>query len=134
MSGVPWRAVFVENGRRRYLQATTEAGLAATLAKVVERLAAEAGNMEKPGAGLIGYYLSPGRHRPGRRWSRKHADTQQRLCERFVAPVIAAVTCQDIKVAHVQEAVNAAPMAGEGAAPPVHVGDGQRRDPGRLPD
>jgi hypothetical protein len=30
-------------------------------------------------------------------------------------PVIAAVTCQDIKVAHMQQAVNAAPTAGEGA-------------------
>ena len=44
-----------------------------------------------------------------------HADTQRRLCERFVAPVIAAITCQDIKVADMQKAVNAAPTAGEGA-------------------
>jgi integrase len=112
--GPPWRAVFVENGRRRYRQAKTEAALAAKLAKAIERLAAEAVNMEQPGADLIAYYLSSDRHRPGRRWSRKHADTQRRLCERFVAPAIATVTCQDIKVAHMQEAVNAAPTAGEG--------------------
>jgi len=27
------------------------------------------------------------------RWSRKHAHTQRRLCERFAAPVIDAVAC-----------------------------------------
>jgi hypothetical protein len=36
--GVPWRAVFTENGRQRYRQSVTEAGLAAKLAKVTERL------------------------------------------------------------------------------------------------
>ena len=56
----------------------------------------------------------PDRLPAGRRWSRKHADTQRRLCERFVAPVIGAVTCQDIRVADMQKAVNAAPTAGEG--------------------
>lgn len=49
----------------------------------------------------------------GRR-SRKHAHTQRRLCERFAAPVIGAVTCQDIETAHTQAIVNAAPTAGEG--------------------
>jgi hypothetical protein len=39
---------------------------------------------------------------------------QRRLCQRFAAPVIAAVTCQDIKIAHMQQIVNAAPTAGEG--------------------
>ena len=72
--------------------------------------------MERPGADLIAYYLSPDRHPAGRPWSRKHADTQRRLCERFVAPVIATIpACQDIKVADMQEVVNAAPTAGEGA-------------------
>ena len=71
--------------------------------------------MERPGADLIAWYLSPDRHPAGRPWSAKHADTQRRLCERFVAPVIAAITCQDIKVADMQQAVNAAPTAGEGA-------------------
>jgi integrase len=50
-----------------------------------------------------------------RRWSRKHAHTQRRLCERFAVPVIALVACQDIKAAHMQAIVNAAPTAGEGA-------------------
>ena len=112
--GEPWRAVFIENGRRRYRQAASEPALAEKLAKVAERLVGEAANMEQPGAALIAYYLSPGRHRPDKRWSRKHTHTQRRLCERFVAPVIAQVTCQDIKVAHMQEAVNSAPTAGEG--------------------
>jgi hypothetical protein len=42
------------------------------------------------------------------------ADTQRRLCQRFAAPVIAAITCQDIKTQHTQKIVNAAPTAGEG--------------------
>ena len=89
--------------------------LAAKLARVAERLAADAPDMERPGADLIAWYLYPDRHPAGRPWSRKHADTQRRLCERFVAPVIGAVSCQDIRVADMQQIVNAAPTAGEGA-------------------
>jgi integrase len=70
--------------------------------------------MRQPGADLIAHYLDLDRLRVRDRWSRKHADTQRRLCERFVAPVIAAVTCQDIKTEHTQKIVNAAPTAGEG--------------------
>ncbi len=65
--GVPWRAVFTENGQRRYRQAMTEAGLAVRLDKVIERLAAGAPNMERPGADLISHYLDPaGSRSPGR--------------------------------------------------------------------
>ena len=49
--------------------------------------------------------------------SNGHAGTRirsGRLCERFVAPVIDAVTCQDIKVSQMQQIVNAAPTAKEG--------------------
>jgi integrase len=115
VAGGRWRAVWYEDGVRRQCEAATEDRLAARLEKVTERLAADAPNLEKPGADLIAWYLSPARHPAGRPWSAKHADTQRRLCERFVAPVLAAVTCQDIKVAHMQQAVNAAPTAGEGA-------------------
>jgi hypothetical protein len=117
--GQPWRAVFIEDGRRRYRQAASESGLAEKLAKVTERLASDAGHMERPGADLVDFYLSPARHRADKRWSRKHADTQRRLCERFVAPFIANLICQDIKVAHMQRAVNAAPTAAEGDRLPV---------------
>ena len=92
----------------------TEAKLAAKLEKVTERLSAGAGNMEQPGAVLIAYYLDPGRLPVQDRWSRKHAHTQRRLCERFAAPVIGAVTCQDITTFHTQQIVSAAPTAGEG--------------------
>jgi hypothetical protein len=37
------------------------------------------------------------------------------LCQRFAAPVIAAVACQDIATSHMQAIVNAAPTPGEGA-------------------
>jgi len=113
--GERWRAVWYENGRRRQCEAVAEDKLAARLAKVTERLQADAPNLERPGADLIAWYLSPDRHPASRPWSRRHADTQRRLCERFVAPVIAAVCCQDIRVADMQQIVNSAPTAGEGA-------------------
>jgi hypothetical protein len=71
--------------------------------------------LEDYGPALIAHYLSPGRHPADRPWSRKHADTQARLCARYLAPVIAALRCEDIKTADMQAAVNAAPTAGEGA-------------------
>src|ERR1022692_2262454 len=113
-AGDPWRATFTENGRRRYRQAMTEAELAAKLAKVTERLRACAPDMERPGADLIAHYLDPDRLPVTRRWSRRHADTQGRLCRRFPAPVIAAVSCQDIAAGHMQQIVSAAPTASEG--------------------
>jgi integrase len=113
--GGSWRAVFTENGQRRYRQAATEAGLAAKLEPVLERLAAGAVNMERTGADLIAHYLDPDRLPADRRWSRKHAHTQARLCQRFAAPVIAALPCQDLTPAHMQQVVSTPPTAGEGA-------------------
>jgi len=84
--GEPTGAAFTENGQRKYRQGATEAKLAAKLEKVTERLRADAANMERPGADLITYYLNPDRLPAGQRWSRKHAHTQRRLCERFAAP------------------------------------------------
>ena len=89
--------------------------LAAKLERINERLSAGAFNMERPGADLIAYYLNPDRLPVNERWSRKHTHTQRRLCERFAASVIGAVTCQDIGTWHTQQIVNAAPTAGEGA-------------------
>ena len=66
------------------------------------------------GADLIAFYLSPDRLPVQRQWSRKHAHTQRRLCERFAAPVIGAIVCQDITTGHMQQIVNAAPTPGEG--------------------
>jgi hypothetical protein len=36
--------------------------------------------MRRPGADLIAHYLNPDRLPVRDRWSRKHADTQRRLC------------------------------------------------------
>ena len=102
-------------GARRFVQASSEAGLAVKLEKVTGRLSAGAVNAERSGADLVGHYLDPDRLPAERRWSRKHAHTQRRLCERFALPVIGEVACQDITPAHMQQAVNAAPTAGEGA-------------------
>jgi integrase len=109
-----WRAVWYEDGERQHCQSVSEEKLAAELEKVKVRLEADAPNMRRPGGDLIAYYLDPDRLPPDGQWSRKHAYTQRRLCERFAAPVIDAVTCQDIKMRHVQKIVNVAPTAGEG--------------------
>ena len=58
--------------------------------------------------------VSPDRLPVQGQWSRKHAHTQRRLCERFAAPVIDAVVCQDIKTGHMQKILNAAPTPGKG--------------------
>jgi integrase len=113
--GDRWRATWYENGRRRQCEARTEEWLATRLMKVTERLAADAFNMERMGRELIAHYLDPDRLPVDRRWSRRHADTQRRLCDRFAVPVIGGILCQDIKTSHVQQIVNAAPTAGEGA-------------------
>ena len=55
-----WRAVWYENGQRRQCEAASEDRLAVRLEKVAERLAADAPNLERLGADLIAYYLSPG--------------------------------------------------------------------------
>jgi len=110
-----WRAVWYEDGKRQQCEAASEEKLAARLEKVTERLAAGAPNMTRPGADLIAHYLDRDRLPVDRRWSRKHAHTQRRLCERFAAPVIAVVSCQDITTGHTQKIVNAAPTPGEGA-------------------
>jgi len=112
--GGRWRAVWHEAGRREQCEAATEEKLAAKLVTVTARLAADAPHMRRLGADLIAHYLDPDRLPVSARWSRKHAHTQRRLCERFAAPVIAAVACQDIKTEHTQAIVNAAPTASEG--------------------
>jgi integrase len=112
--GDRWRAVWYESGERQQCESVKEARLAVKLEKIKERLTADAPNMKRPGADLIKHYLDPDRLPVDKRWSRKHADTQRRLCQRFAAPVIDAVTCQDIKTYHMQKIVNAAPTAGEG--------------------
>ncbi len=71
--------------------------------------------MKRPGVDLIKQFLDPDRLPVEERWSRKHAHTQGRLCERFAAPVIGTVICEDIKTIHMQAIVNAARTAGEGA-------------------
>ena len=54
-------------------------GGTARLAKVTERLQADAPHLERPGADLIAWYLCPDQHPADRPWSRGHADTQRRL-------------------------------------------------------
>lgn len=113
-AGDRWRAVWYEDGVRRQCESVTEDGLAGRLEKVMERLGADAPNLERPGSDLVAFYLSPDRLPAERQWSRKHAPTQARLCERFALPVIATVPCQDIKLGQMQQIVNAPATPGEG--------------------
>jgi hypothetical protein len=112
--GDRWRAVWYEDGERRQCQAASQDRLAERLEKVTERLAADAPNMLRTGGELIAFYLSADRLPAERRWSRKHAETQRYLCQRFVRPVIGDLACQDIRAADMQAVVNAAPTAKEG--------------------
>jgi integrase len=113
-TGGRWRAVWHEDGDRKQCESVSEEKLAARLQKIRQRIAMGASNTARPGADLIAWYLNPDRLPIENRWSRKHADSQRRLCQRFAAPVIGSVTCQDITVRHTQKIVNAAPTAGEG--------------------
>jgi hypothetical protein len=110
----PLASGLAENGERQQCEAASEEKLAARLAKVAERLEADAPNMTLRGVDLIAFYLSADRLPVQRQWSRKHAHTQRRLCERFAVPVVGAVLCQDITTRHMQQIVNAAPTPGEG--------------------
>jgi hypothetical protein len=112
--GEPWRAVWVEDGRRRFREAVTEEKLAAKLEKGHRAAAGGRGEHGTARRGPDRALPGPGRLPVQDRWSRKHAHTQRRLCERFAVPVIGAVTCQDITTWHTQQVVSAAPTAGEG--------------------
>ena len=112
--GGRWRAVWYEDGQRQQCESVDEGKLAARLEKVTGRLAAGAPNMTRPETDLIACYLDPDRLPPDRVWSRKHAHTQARLCQRFAAPVIAVIACQDITTGHTQQIVNAVPTPGDG--------------------
>ncbi|MGH3278666.1 MAG: hypothetical protein ACRDNW_05945, partial [Trebonia sp.] len=95
-----WRAVWYENGTRKQCESVSKETFTEKLEKARQRLPMGASNMTRPGAELIAHYLDPDRLPVTKRWSRKHADSQRRLCERFAMPVINAVTCQDITVSH----------------------------------
>jgi hypothetical protein len=112
--GGRWRAVWHEDGERQQCESVSEEKLAAKLEKIRQRLTMGAANMTRPGADLIALYLNPDRLPFADRWSRKDGNTQRRLCDRFAAPVIGAVTCKDITTSHTQKIVNAAPTPGEG--------------------
>ncbi len=66
-------------------EAPSEEKLAVKLVKVKVRLEADAPKMWQMGAALIAHYLDPDRLPADKRWSRKHAHTQERLCTRSAA-------------------------------------------------
>jgi hypothetical protein len=131
--GGRWRAVWYEAGERQQCEAATEGKLTPKLEKVAERLKADAPNMRRPGADLIAHYLDLDRLPVRDRWSRRHADTQRRLCERFAAPVIAAVTCQVIKTEHPEDRQRRADGRGRRPGPPDDLRPRHGGDRRRLP-
>ena len=112
--GGRWRAVWQEDGERQQCESVSKDMFTAKLEKARHRLATGAPGLARLGADLIAWYLNPDRLPVTDQWSRKYAYTQRSLCQRFAAPVIGAVTRQDITVVHTQRIVNAAPTAGEG--------------------
>ena len=100
--------------------------------KVTERLRAGAPDMERPGADLIAHYLDPDRLPVAKRWSRLHADTQRRLCQRFAAPVIAGVTCQDITSITCSRSSAPRPPPARASGCTGAVGHGDRGHQGRY--
>ena len=74
--------MWYEEGQRQQCESVKEGKLAAKLEEVKERLEADAPKMKRSGADLIAHYLDPDRLPADRQWSRKHAHTQRRLCER----------------------------------------------------
>ena len=129
-----WRAVWHENSERQQCEAASEEKLAAKLEKVTERLEADAPHTKLRGADLIAFYLSPDRLPVQRQWSRKHAHTQRRLCERFATPGHR----RDGLPGHHDQAHAAdrqrRPHAGGGGPGPGHdLGPGHRGPGGRVP-
>jgi len=131
--GDRWRAVWYEDGGRRQCQAASEGRLAARLEQVTVRLAAGAPGLLRSGDELIGFCLSADRLPAERQWSRKHAETQRYLCERFARPVIGDLACQDITTADTQAVVNAAPTAQEGRRARDDLGADRRGHRRRVP-
>ena len=134
-AGDRWRAVWYEGGRRRQCEAVAEDKLAAKLAKVAERLAADAPGLERPGADLIAWYLSPDRHPAGR------AVVPQ--ARRYPAAAVRAVRRPGHRGdllpghpgrRHAAHRQRRAHRGGGRAAAPVPVGHGHRGDRGRVPD
>ena len=96
--GGRWRAVWHEDGQRRPCEAATEEKLAAKLEKVKVRLEADAPKMRQEGAALIAHYLAPDRLPVSKRWSRKHAHSQGRLCALYAAPAAAAMSQRSLSL------------------------------------
>lgn len=111
-----WRAQWRDaDGGRRACRADTEQQLATKLDPLLRRLRGEPELGSATGAQLVDWYLSPDRHPPDKPWSRSHLAGQQRLCLRFLLPVIGALSCDRITLADLQQSVNAASTADAGS-------------------
>jgi hypothetical protein len=113
--GNPWRAVWYDpDGKRRHCQAQSEAKMVVKLEPVKARLKADADRAQCPVADLIACYLDPSRKAEDKQWSFSYRLVQEKRCARILA-AIGHLTCEEIRLIHVQQIVNAAPTADSGA-------------------
>ena len=87
----------MRNGERRQCEAASEDKLTARLEKVAERLAAGAPNLERPGADLIAYYLSPGRLSEHRSHSNSPVPGCADCCSRSIRGHELSVLCHCLR-------------------------------------
>lgn len=104
-----WRLRWEERRRAKDTTARDQTAAIAKANEIVERLVRSSPTElhKAKGADLVAHYLDPMR-RPPRvdQWSMRHRDEQARICERFVLPVIADVSCRELTRADFQEIID----------------------------
>ena len=109
-----WRIRWEEAGRRRDTSARSRTEAIAKASELVERLGrGTATDLARASvAELVAHYLDPAR-RPARveRWSDRHRDEQVRYCDRYVLPVLGAMSCRRLTRLDLQRVLDQAPTA-----------------------
>lgn len=113
-AGGYWRIRWEERRQSKDTLAKDQAAAIKKAQDIVERLRrsvpTELGRAK--GEHLVAHYLDPNR-RPARvtEWSVKHRYEQTRICEKYVLPVIADVSCRELTRADFQDIINQASTA-----------------------
>jgi integrase len=109
-----WRVRWEERRQPKDTSAKDQTAAIKKAQDIVERLRrsvpTELGRAK--GEHLVAHYLDP-RRRPPRvtQWSVKHREEQTRICEKYVLPVIAEVSCRELTRADFQDIINLASTA-----------------------
>jgi len=104
-----WRLRWEERRRAKDTTARDQTAAIAKANEIVERLVrsspTELGKAK--GADLVAHYLDPMRRPPRvEQWSMRHRDEQTSICERFVLPVIADVSCRGLTRGDFQQIID----------------------------